>query len=77
MADTKQYDETHLTDRTKVRRLATWILTDTNYFAASARSTLGVAQQMGTPSDALLKRVYGHLFDPSTDVASLIRAHQG
>jgi hypothetical protein len=78
MAITTRYDRTHLTDKAKVKRLATWVLTDTNYFATAARNTLGVAQQMGNPPpDALLKRVYGHLFDPDTDVAGLIRAYRG
>ncbi len=77
MASTTQYDRTHLTDPAKVRRLATWVLTNTNYFASAARRAAGVAQQMGTPDDALLKRVYRHLYDPSTDVANLIRAAYG
>ena len=77
MATTTQYDRSHLTDKAKVKRLATWVLTDTNYFASNARGAIGVAQQMGTPPDALLKKVYGHLFDPDTDVANLIRAYRG
>ena len=66
-----------LTDPAKVRRLATWILTNTNFFASNARDAMGVAQQAGVPSDALLRRVYQHLFDPGTDVANLIRAYKG
>ncbi len=77
MATTTRYDQSYLTDGTKVRKLATWILINTNYFAANARDALGIPQQVGTPSDALLKKVYGHLFDPSTDVANLIRAYGG
>jgi hypothetical protein len=77
MATTTQYDPSYLSDRTKVRKLATWVLTNTNYFAANARDVLNIPQQTGTPSDALLKKVYGHLFDPGTDVGNLIRAHKG
>lgn len=66
-----QTDSTCLHSQQRTRALAAWLLANTSPAAVQFRNGLGIAATIVAPTEAVMRRVIGRLFDPEVNPDAL------